>query len=68
MGPDDELATLIAERLIDAKLIGAERLAEASAKIAAGKATADDWRFWVEFGPSGPSSAEVAKGAGNAPD
>ena len=66
MGPDEELAALIAKRLIEAKLIDAERVEEASAKIAAGTANTDDWRFWIEFGPSGPSAA--AEGASNAPN
>jgi len=64
MGPDEELAALISERLIDAKLIDANRFEEATTKIATGRATPDDWRFWIEFGPSGPSGAE--KGAGDA--
>ncbi len=55
MSPDDELAALIADRLVDAGLIDEGRSVEVTAKIAAGTATAEDWRFWIEFGPAGHS-------------
>ena len=63
MGPDEELASLIADQLTDEGLIAADRRDEASAKIAEGKATADDWRLWIEVGPAGQ-----AEGLGDAED
>lgn len=52
MSPDEELAALIADRLANAGLIAADRRDEAATRIAAGTATIDDWRFWVELGPA----------------
>jgi hypothetical protein len=63
MGPDEELASLIADRLTHERLIDADRRDEVSTKIAAGTATADDWRFWIEIGPAGQK-----EGIGNAED
>jgi len=63
MTPDEELATLIAERLVEAGLIEAERCSEAAARIAAGAATLDDWRLWIELGP-----AAQREGGDDAPD
>ena len=53
MGPDEELAELVMERLVEHGLIEPSRRAEVSARIAAGSATADDWRLWIELGPAG---------------
>ena len=63
MGPDEELASLIADRLVEQDLIDASRRDEVLTRIAAGAATADDWRLWIELGPSGR-----AEGAGDAQD
>jgi hypothetical protein len=53
MSPDEELALLIANRLIEEGFIDARRSDDVSAKIAAGTATVDDWRLWIELGPVG---------------
>ncbi len=62
MSPDEELALLITDRLIEAGLIEADRRDDLSAKIAAGTTSADDWRLWIELGPAvrapGASDAE----------
>lgn len=61
MGPDDELASLIAERLIANGLVDPGRHDEVSVRIATGAATADDWRLWIELGPTaeGEGSADA---------
>lgn len=46
--PDEELAALIARRLIEAGLIEADRRDEVIERIASGKARAEDWRLWVD--------------------
>jgi hypothetical protein len=53
MSPDEELAALIAERLVERGLIEAGRRAEVAGKIAAGRATPEDWYLWIELGPAG---------------
>lgn len=53
MSPDEELAALIADRLADAGLLAADRRDEVATLTAAGTATIDDWRFWIEVGPAG---------------
>ena len=53
MSPDEELASLIANRLIEEGFIDLTRRDEVSVKIAAGTATVDDWRLWIELGPTG---------------
>ena len=63
MTPDEELAALIAERLVESGLIDAARRDEAATRIAAGAATLDDWRLWIELGPAGRS-----EGGDDAPD
>ncbi len=63
MGPDEELASLIADRLTQERLIDPGRCDEVSTRIAAGTATADDWRFWIEVGPVGqPEGTGDAEG------
>ena len=62
MGPDEELAALIAERLIEGGLIDEDRRDEVSGRIAAGTATPEDWRFWIEVGPIGPMGNAGAAG------
>ena len=52
MTPDEELASLIADRLVENGLIAADRRDEVSAKIAAGTATQEEWQLWIELGPS----------------
>ena len=63
MSPDEELASLIADRLVENGLIDAARRDEVSAKIAAGTATREEWQLWVELGP-----AVRTEGAGDAQD
>ena len=53
MSPDEELALLIANRLVDEGFIDPGRHDEVSTKIAAGTATAEDWQLWIELGPAG---------------
>lgn len=52
MDPDEELATLIADRLIAHGLIDGDRHDEVATQIAAGTATPEDWRFWIEVATS----------------
>jgi hypothetical protein len=53
MSPDEELALLIANRLIEEGFVDPTRLDAVSGKIATGTATVEDWRLWIELGPSG---------------
>jgi len=59
MGPDDELASLIAERLVEAGLVDEDRRHDASARVATGAETPEDWRFWIEVGPAVDAGATV---------
>ena len=53
MSPDEELASLIANRLVEHDLVESDRRDELAAKVAAGTATPEDWRLWIELGPGG---------------
>jgi hypothetical protein len=59
MSPDEELAALIANRLVENGLISPERYDEVAEQIAAGKATVEDWRFWIEMGPAGQTEGAI---------
>lgn len=56
MSPDEELALLIANRLVDEGFIDPVRRDEVSNKIAAGTATVEDWQLWIELGPVGQTA------------
>ena len=49
MDPDEELASLIADRLIEQRLIDPSRRDDVSNRIATGSATAEDWQLWIEL-------------------
>jgi hypothetical protein len=62
MHPDEELALLIANRLVDGGLIDPDRRDEVSTSIAAGTARPEDWRLWIELGPAGrPEGSDDAQ-------
>ena len=63
MSPDEELASLIANRLVEHGLVESDRRDEVAAKVAAGTATPEDWRLWIELGLEGRT-----EGAGHAQD
>ena len=51
MSPDEELALLIANRLIEEGFVDPARHDTVSSKLATGTATIEDWRLWIELGP-----------------
>ena len=53
MSPDEELASLIADRLVEHSLVESDRRDEVAAKVAAGTATPEDWRLWIELNLDG---------------
>ena len=63
MSPDEELASLIANRLVEHDLVESDRRDELAAKVAAGTATPEDWRLWIELSLDGR-----IEGAGHAQD
>lgn len=58
MTPDEELAALIATRLVEANLIDPARRDEVATRIGAGATTTDDWRLWIELGPAGSTQGD----------
>jgi hypothetical protein len=46
---NDRLAAIVAKRLSEKGLISDARLKDVISILAAGTATEDDWRAWIEF-------------------
>jgi len=46
--PNERLAKIVADALIEASLIAAARRDELESKIAAGTARKEDWAHWIE--------------------
>lgn len=47
--PNDELASLVANKLNQEACITTEKVAEVLPKLKAGTATSQDWRLWIEL-------------------
>ena len=55
-GPNTELSNIVSNALVDSGLILEKRKTELGSKLLSGKATASDWRLWVEEGLDGRTS------------
>ncbi|MBI3653359.1 MAG: hypothetical protein HY231_20200 [Acidobacteria bacterium] len=49
LSPNEKLAALIVEKLLEQKLIPQKRAAEIKHRLAEGTAKAEDWRNWIEL-------------------
>lgn len=58
--PQAALAEVIAKALVAAGLVAESRVAEVQARIASGKATAEDWNLWVELSGEDSTGADRA--------
>lgn len=47
--PNEILATLVADSLVEAGFVSATKTAEVLEKISSGGATSEDWRLWIEL-------------------
>ncbi len=47
--PNEILATLVADSLVEAGFVSATKTAEVLEKIPSGGATSEDWRLWIEL-------------------
>ncbi len=47
--PNDELASLVANKLNQEACIPTEKVVEVLTKLKAGTATSQDWRLWIEL-------------------
>ena len=62
LSPNDALAHEVVSRLVDAGLVSKEKAAEILAKVAAGSATSEDWKLWIELGQAKKQKAKDGKG------
>lgn len=58
--PNEILATLVTDSLVEAGFLSASKTSEVLAKISSGSATSEDWRLWIEL-----AQAEKIKEDGN---